>query len=593
MGKTFLDRYQIRTKLLMTIGLLLVLLVIEMTWGAISSFSVIRQFSDVLRTSNAQLTQVGDVQRDFAAVRSDILKAAALASSGVDGQADAIASARDTIDHIRTLLTAISAANSSGSAQAGQLVSDLQDSITQFEQVVDIFSDMIDLDPGSVINFALPLDAEYEKVSEKVVALISATQGDAALSLEVASDDVTISVIGRVLIVLIVGAATTFIAILVSNNLIDGIMQLGDATNRLAQNDLVQDTEALKRSDELGVIADSLVFFQARLIEAQDLQSENQERQKEAAEADRQRLESERAQQEQIAQEKERAEEERAHLIQTLADDFNETVEAVLQAVSASTAKLITNASELQTRTGKNKATSEELNMVLATLASGMASVSSASEEMTSSINEIGQRVQGSTELTASARNRAQKSDEVVRRLLNAADRIGEVVKLISEIAEQTNLLALNATIEAARAGDAGKGFAVVASEVKSLASQTGKATEDIKIQVTDIQGATAEVVDTLSGLGEDVRSIDEVSSMIAAAIEEQNATTQEIARNVMTASDDVNRAADQSTASAGLADSSGEAAVEMSQLSEVMKDNVQRLEGKINDFITQLNQHS
>jgi methyl-accepting chemotaxis protein len=113
------------------------------------------------------------------------------------------------------------------------------------------------------------------------------------------------------------------------------------------------------------------------------------------------------------------------------------------------------------------------------------------------------------------------------------AQKIGEIVSLINDIASQTNLLALNATIEAARAGEAGKGFAVVASEVKALASQTAKATDDIRSQVVAIQGEAQATVDAIGGISKTINEVNEISGAIAAAVEQQSAATQEIARNV------------------------------------------------------------
>ena len=141
-----------------------------------------------------------------------------------------------------------------------------------------------------------------------------------------------------------------------------------------------------------------------------------------------------------------------------------------------------------------------------------------------------------SSRIAGQAVKDAKRTDEVVRALAEGARKIGDIVVLINSIAGQTNLLALNATIEAARAGDAGKGFAVVASEVKSLATQTAKATEDISQQITRIQADTEEAVTSIKGIGSIINEISEIAVAISAAVEEQGAATQEIARGAQQA---------------------------------------------------------
>ena len=160
-----------------------------------------------------------------------------------------------------------------------------------------------------------------------------------------------------------------------------------------------------------------------------------------------------------------------------------------------------------------------------------------------------------------------------------ASDNIGEVVKMISEIAEQTNLLALNATIESARTGKAGKGFAVVAGEVKELASQTANATENINEQIEAVQAMTGKAVTSMDEIGEVITQLDDTSTAIAAAMEEQGATTQEITRNVQeaaTGTDEVTKninGVTQAAEKAGEASSQVTAAAgELTQLSEMLK---------------------
>ncbi len=138
-----------------------------------------------------------------------------------------------------------------------------------------------------------------------------------------------------------------------------------------------------------------------------------------------------------------------------------------------------------------------------------------------------------SSRIASDAVRQAEQTDNRIAALSKAATRIGNVVKLITDIAEQTNLLALNATIEAARAGEAGKGFAVVAAEVKTLATQTAKATDEIGAQISEMQAATRELVSAIKEIGSTISRISELATAIAWAVEQQSTTTHEIARNV------------------------------------------------------------
>ena len=162
-----------------------------------------------------------------------------------------------------------------------------------------------------------------------------------------------------------------------------------------------------------------------------------------------------------------------------------------------------------------------------------METVAAAAEQLSNSITEIGRQVSNSSDVARAAVERTRDADEKIAGLTEASQRIGEVLGLITDIANQTNLLALNATIEAARAGEAGKGFAVVAAEVKNLANQTAKATDEISLQIDNIQNVTGETVDAIKEINRTIGQIGESSTAISAAVEEQDAATKEIAVNV------------------------------------------------------------
>jgi methyl-accepting chemotaxis protein len=188
----------------------------------------------------------------------------------------------------------------------------------------------------------------------------------------------------------------------------------------------------------------------------------------------------------------------------------------------------------------KTAETTQQLSAAVASASeessTNVQSVASATDEMAASVSEISRQVQESSRIAGEAVTQARKTDARISELSQAAGRIGDVVKLITAIAEQTNLLALNATIEAARAGAAGKGFAVVAQEVKQLAAQTAKATDEIRSQIAGMQTATQESVTAIKEIGGTIVRISEIATTIASAVEEQGASTQEIARNVQQA---------------------------------------------------------
>ena len=240
-----------------------------------------------------------------------------------------------------------------------------------------------------------------------------------------------------------------------------------------------------------------------------------------------------------LAREQQRAAEERltrSHAIVDLADRFESEIRGVLATVSASADRMRHTAHGMTATAQDTSVRAGDVASASQQASANVQAVATATEELTSSISEIGRQVATSTAITREAVGEAERADRQVRGLTEAAEKIGEVVELINSIASQTNLLALNATIEAARAGEHGKGFAVVASEVKGLATQTAKATEDIAEQIAGIQRVSTETATAIRVIGEVINRIDGIATTIASAIEEQGAATGEIARNIQQA---------------------------------------------------------
>lgn len=281
------------------------------------------------------------------------------------------------------------------------------------------------------------------------------------------------------------------------------------AMRRLAGGDFDVVLPGLGRKDELGDVAAAVEEFKLQAIAKAQREASERELQSAAVSAQR------------------RAE------LRRFADDFEAAVGSIVQNVSTSATQLESAAGTLTRTVTTTQGLSSHVAAASEEASSNVQSVASATEQLSASVREIGRQVQESNHIADTAVIQAQQTDSRITELSRAAQQIGDVVRLITAIAEQTNLLALNATIEAARAGDAGRGFAVVASEVKSLASQTAKATDEISTHILGMQEATQQSVVAIKGIGDTISRISRISTTIANSVQQQSVATQEIARSV------------------------------------------------------------
>jgi methyl-accepting chemotaxis protein len=219
-----------------------------------------------------------------------------------------------------------------------------------------------------------------------------------------------------------------------------------------------------------------------------------------------------------------------------MADEFEKKVRAIAQNVKQAASSLEQSAGEMNEVSEGTARRSGAAAQAAELASTNVQTVASAAEQLSASISEIGRGVSQASSIAAEAVDQAEQTSQNILGLEEASRRIGEVVSLITDIANQTNLLALNATIEAARAGEAGKGFAVVANEVKTLASQTAKATGEIASQISAIQDATSIAVKDIRSISEIIAEINTISGSIADTVEQQGAATQEISASVQQA---------------------------------------------------------
>ncbi|MBP2159840.1 MULTISPECIES: methyl-accepting chemotaxis protein [Asticcacaulis] len=278
---------------------------------------------------------------------------------------------------------------------------------------------------------------------------------------------------------------------------------------------------------------------------------------------------------------------ERRNAMLTMADNFEKSVGGVVSLVSSAATEMQATASQLTSTAQETSVQAQSVSAAAEEAGTNVTSVASSAEELGASISEIGRQVERSAEKSKLAVRQAQATSTVVKELSEAATRINDIVAMISGIASQTNLLALNATIESARAGEAGKGFAVVASEVKTLASQTSRATDEISVQIANIQNTTARAVDAIGAITSSIVEIDEVSNAIAAAVDQQAAATNEIVQAVTLASSGTTEVTSNITGVARSAEETGAGASQVLSASSELADQAAMLSNEVQNFLS------
>ncbi len=362
----------------------------------------------------------------------------------------------------------------------------------------------------------------------------------------------------------VTAAACLFIGIAMIRTICGPINRMSDTMRTLSRGQLDTTVPSVGERNEIGEMAGAVEIFKDGLIRNRALEAE--------AESNR------------IA-----AEAQRKQIMHDLADQFENAVGDVVEMVSSAATEMQATASQLTS--SAQEAASQAISVSAAAEEAGtnVTSVAGSAEELGASVHEISRQVGHSREKAQEAVTEANATAGIVQELSAAADRITGIVELISTIASQTNLLALNATIESARAGEAGRGFAVVANEVKTLASQTSKATADISQQIQNIQSTTRRAVEAIDLITGTIHDISDSSTTIAQAVEQQGAATTEIVQAVTQASLGTTEVTHNITGVARVAEETGIGAHQVLTASSELAKQAAYLRTQVNGFLAQV----
>jgi methyl-accepting chemotaxis protein len=439
----------------------------------------------------------------------------------------------------------------------------VQAALKAYSASVKDVMDMVAVDAATALTFMTDADEKYRTLSERLAVLHVVEKriaDDTAAAAAVAATQTTQLSLAILVAALALAALVTIMLARLIARPIGGMTQ---AMVKLAGGDKSVAVPGVGRGDEIGRMADAVQVFKESMLRADAL------------------LEEQRAEQAQ--------KEVRQHTIEGYLTAFDSSVSGSLGTLAEAADQLRTTSQSMTHTAEETQRQVEAAGTASSQASANVHTVASAAEELSSSIGEIGRQVMESARIASRAVEDAGQTNGQVQALAAAAQRIGDVVQLINDIAGQTNLLALNATIEAARAGDAGKGFAVVASEVKSLATQTAKATEDISAQVSAIQGATGDAVRAIETITGTISRINEIATAIASAVEEQGAATQEIARNVQEASTGTGAVSENIAGVSASAARTGEASSQVLSAAGELARQGETLRGEVSDFLAKI----
>lgn len=433
--------------------------------------------------------------------------------------------------------------------------------LKKYKERINVIGQFLEMGFGGAVSALDKFSSQYKQMIKRldnlIEKIVETSQQKALKQAEIRAKQQSFIFAGITAVLVIAGIA---LSVLLAMSTVRPLNRITHVINGLAEDKLDQKIPYQDRMDEVGRLANVAEVFRRNTQEAQRLSEEQRKSQEEQAQ--------------------------RAKTLEELTNKFDNSAQSAMREVETATDTLTTTAEDMRNNAKDTQEMVDSAEDSANEVYSNMQSVSSAVEQLSSSIDEINQQTARSTQIAAQAREKAETTDQQVEKLNASTQEIGEVVTLIQDIADRTNLLALNATIEAARAGEAGKGFAVVANEVKSLASQTSDATNDISSQISAIQGETSQAVETIREIGNTIREIDEVINAISSAVEEQGEAAQEISRALNSSLESTNNVLDNVSNVNQRAQETGSSAENVQHSLQEMKQKLSSLQEEISTFL-------